>query len=142
MYDYLPRHRGASSVRNPRLRSLLAALCLFTIVAGVFFAGFGAERADAATPAKAPRFVQVEQADRPVMHRRVTYVEHMSRGRLYVELNNGATFRFPSCHYEDSRNCWWDAETRGTRTGHSFVNLRGHVLYLDGKTHGRHGLGG
>ena len=37
---------------------------------------------------------QVEQADKDVAQVHVTYVEAVARGRVYVELNDGSTYRF------------------------------------------------
>jgi len=34
----------------------------------------------------------------------------------------------PGCPYEDSRNCYWNAETRGNLEGDSFVNVAGYNL--------------
>ena len=31
----------------------------------------------------------------------------------------------PPCPFEDSRDCFWDAATRGTGTGQSFIDVNG-----------------
>lgn len=72
----------------------------------------------------------LEGADSHPRHVRVAYAEPLTRGHVYVELNNGATYRFTPCAREDSRNCYWDAQTRGNGHGHSFVNLAGDVLRI------------
>lgn len=75
--------------------------------------------------------VQLESADRPVETVRVTYVEPVGARRLYVELNNGATYRLNPCRYEDGRHCYWDAGTAGNGAGSSFVVVAGRVIYSD-----------
>jgi hypothetical protein len=45
----------------------------------------------------------------------------------------GAPIPLPPCHTEDSANCVWDAPHMGNHTGRSFVNVGGHIVYLDGK---------
>lgn len=77
---------------------------------------------------------QIEPADRDVNTVRVTYVEPMGRVALYVELNNGATYRLRPCIYEDGssqpKGCFWDAGNRGNHVGDSFVVLpRGEFVY-------------
>lgn len=67
--------------------------------------------------------VQLEKADREVSRVRVTYVEPARHGRLYVELNNGATYRLKPCRHEDSPSCYWDARSRGNGIGHSFATV-------------------
>lgn len=73
--------------------------------------------------------VQLESADRDVTRVRVTYVEPIGARKLYVELNNGATYRLNPCRYEDGRNCYWDARTAGNGRGHSFVAVSGRLVY-------------
>ena len=34
------------------------------------------------------------------------------------------------CRYEDSRNCFWDASSRGNGVGNSFIDLNGKVYYF------------
>lgn len=74
--------------------------------------------------------VKLEKADRKVKHRKITYWEQVSKGHTYIELNNGAAFDLVPCKYEDSRNCYWDAKTRGNKTGRSFADIRGKAIYL------------
>lgn len=75
--------------------------------------------------------LKIEKADREVSKRKITYVEDIDLGnRLYVELNNGATFELVPCPAEDSRNCHWDAHSVGNKVGHSFIDIRGKVIYL------------
>ena len=35
------------------------------------------------------------------------------------------------CEFEDSQNCLWFAPLQGNKTGDSFVNLMGHILYAE-----------
>lgn len=72
---------------------------------------------------------QIEPADRPVTTVRVTYVEPSGPRALYVELNNGATYRLNPCRVEDGRQCYWDADDRGNGAGRSFVVVSGRVIY-------------
>lgn len=74
--------------------------------------------------------VQIEKKDRKVKVRKVTYTERWRGGRLYAELNNGATFAFVPCRYEDSNNCYWDATRRGNGIGRSYIQLRGKTLFI------------
>lgn len=68
--------------------------------------------------------VQVEPATSHPAHVRVSYLEPMTRGRVWLELNNGAAYRLKPCEWEDSRGCYWDAGTSGNGHGHSFVTVR------------------
>lgn len=75
---------------------------------------------------------QIEPADRDVRTVRVAYVEPVGRVALYVELNNGATYRVRPCVFEDGsgqRMCYWDASDRGNNVGDSFAVIAGRVLY-------------
>lgn len=73
--------------------------------------------------------VQIEPADREVTTTRATYVEPVGERKLYVELNNGATYRLNPCRYEDGRQCYWDADSAGNGKGHSFISVAGKVIY-------------
>lgn len=79
-----------------------------------------------ASPAQAD---QIEPADRVVKTQRVVYAEQQGR-RLYVELNNGATYSMRPCRYEDSRNCFWSAGQRGNGVGTSFVDVKGDLIRI------------
>jgi len=72
---------------------------------------------------------QLEPADRTVSTVRVTYVEPTNTRAIYVELNNGATYKLKPCRVEDGRHCFWDAASVGNHTGHSFVVVAGRVIY-------------
>lgn len=52
---------------------------------------------------------QVEEADRTVKAVRLSYVEPLNNGRVYVETNDGATYQFGSekgCkRFLSARNC-------------------------------------
>lgn len=39
----------------------------------------------------------------------------------------------PPCAYEDSDNCFWDAELRGNGEGQSFYTLNGTTTVIGGK---------
>jgi hypothetical protein len=81
------------------------------------------------TPAHA-RAVQLgEPKVERVHHDPVLYVEHVQRRWYYVELADGSSWMFTPCRQEDSRNCWWNAQTRGNGEGTSFVNIHGHYHY-------------
>lgn len=73
---------------------------------------------------------QVEPADRSPRTVRVVYVEQAMPGRWMVELNNGASYRLPGCRFEDSRNCVWDAGTRGNGRGRSFTDVGGELYRI------------
>lgn len=72
---------------------------------------------------------QLEAADRNVSTVRVSYVEPIGAHKLYVELNNGATYRLNACRYEDGRMCYWDAGDMGNGAGNSFVRVSGRIVY-------------
>lgn len=76
---------------------------------------------------------QLEPADRDVSHIRVSYVEPVGRVALYVELNNGATYRLRPCRLEDGSGqrggCYWDAGDRGNGIGDSFAVISGRLIY-------------
>lgn len=113
---------------NPVLKAIVSAALILAMTCTatlLLFAVFVPPKADAAV-------TQVEKRDRPVKAVKVVYAERLEGGRLYYELNNGATFVTTACQYEDSRNCWWNAGKRGNGVGHSFVDLKGRALYLDG----------
>lgn len=38
---------------------------------------------------------------------------------------------FPDCPTEDSSWCVWDAQHQGDGQGKSFIDINGHVFYLD-----------
>lgn len=73
--------------------------------------------------------VKLESADRKVDTVRVTYVEPVGRGRMFLELNNGAAYRLNACRYEDGRHCFWSAGSAGNGRGDSFVVVDGRVIY-------------
>lgn len=72
---------------------------------------------------------QLEPADRNVDTVRVTYVEPVGARGLFVELNNGAVYRLQPCRYEDSRHCYWDADSRGNGIGRSFIRVSGRIVF-------------
>jgi len=47
--------------------------------------------------------------------------------------NPGGTLVLKACEQEDSDNCYWDATIRGNGQGRSFINIRGHQFFEDGK---------
>lgn len=49
----------------------------------------------------------------------------LPHGHLGVRLVNGAVYDMAPCRAEDSRRCYWDAESRGNRVGTSFFRLHG-----------------
>lgn len=81
------------------------------------------------TPSAPASAEQLEPADREVSTVRVVYVESSDGRRLYVELNNGATYRLSPCRVEDGRHCYWDADARGNGIGRSFVRVSGRTVY-------------
>lgn len=76
---------------------------------------------------------QLEPADRDVRTVRVSYAEPVGRVALYVELNNGATYRLAPCRFEDGSGqrggCFWDASDRGNGIGDSFAVISGRFIY-------------
>lgn len=34
------------------------------------------------------------------------------------------------CQYEDSNNCYWDAQSNGNGQGSSFITINDHVYYF------------
>lgn len=57
----------------------------------------------------------------------------------YVESTQVPTIKtvleLPACEFEDSTNCYWDAETRGNGQGTSFVATDWDVLRYDQYTY-------
>lgn len=105
----------------------LAAARLAAVTLGITLLAF-AHPADA--DAKA---VRIEKADRPggkVLAYVEPYTTRKGKARLYVEFRDGSAWRFTPCRYEDSNNCFWDAQNRGNGIGNSFVALRGKRYYL------------
>ena len=41
------------------------------------------------------------------------------------------TLLFPPCEYEDSMNCYWNADQFGNQTGSSFVDINGTAFALN-----------
>lgn len=35
-----------------------------------------------------------------------------------------------ACEFEDSQNCFWDAELQGNGIGESFIDIEGETLYI------------
>lgn len=89
----------------------------------------GAIVAAAVLAPSAAHAVQLESADRTVSNVRVTYVEPVGARQLYVELNNGATYRLNPCRVEDGRQCYWDADDMGNGSGSSFVSVSGRLVF-------------
>lgn len=73
--------------------------------------------------------VRVEPPVRKVAHVRVTYVQRERTNRLSIEFNTGSLWSVRPCRYEDSKNCYWDARSRGNGKGRSFVTLKGKTYY-------------
>lgn len=74
---------------------------------------------------------QVEAPDHKVDTARVTYAEfHPSRPLLYVELNDGSTWRLRPCRVEDGRHCFW-VSTRGNGIGRSWIVVRGTRIFTN-----------
>lgn len=109
---------------NKIITSVLSLIAALALVVG----GVGAlDTADA-------KAVRIEQADRKG-GKTISYVEpfKIRKGeprRLYVEFKDGSAWIFTPCKQEDSRNCFWWASTRGVPGGHSFIDLRGRLIYL------------
>lgn len=104
-------------------------LVLITILAIAVLLMIGVAVVDASAKA-----VRVEKRDTTVS-KTLSYVEpfKVRKGtpkRLYVEFSDGSSFVFTPCKYEDSRNCFWWAPSRGNKAGHSFLDLRGNVHRL------------
>jgi type 1 glutamine amidotransferase len=52
------------------------------------------------------------------------WVDRIGKTRwFYVELYDQSKWLVPRCRYEDSRNCYWNAERRGNGEGRSFVDI-------------------
>lgn len=80
-----------------------------------------------AAPAAAgtPSAVRLEPPVRKVATVKVTYVQPAKGNRIWVEFNTGSLWSVAPCKYEDSNNCYWDADKRGNGRGTSFVVLKG-----------------
>ena len=79
--------------------------------------------------------VRVEARETAKSDKTLTYVEpfKVRKGvprRLYVEFRDGSAWVFTPCKMEDSRDCFWWAEGRGNKKGHSFIDLGGRTIYL------------
>lgn len=46
--------------------------------------------------------------------------------------SNDESRGYPPCITEDSESCYWDGDTRGNKTGVSFINTATGVIYLEG----------
>lgn len=65
-----------------------------------------------------------------VKERELRYVELMPKGHAYVEFNDGSSWLFAPCVYEDSGRCYWDAGHRGNKVGTSFIRFKGKTFRL------------
>lgn len=120
MYPHPMMARTASPVAAPESRRSvtlrqLAGLAILGALIGLWISP-GRAFAD-----------QIEPADHNVKTVRVTYAEPINRVALYMELNNGATYKLRPCRMEDGSGqrggCYWDAGNRGNGIGDSFAVL-------------------
>lgn len=70
------------------------------------------------------------QADKTLAYVEPFKVRKGTPRRLYVEFRDGSAWVFTPCKQEDSRNCFWWAESRGNGKGKSFVALGARTIYL------------
>lgn len=105
--------------------SMRLVIGLLLVATALAFAAFAAPRANA-------RVVNVDGPEREVIrHNYVAYHTHVTGTRwTYLRLRDGSEWMATRCRQEDSRNCWWNAATRGTGEGTSFLNINGHRHYV------------
>lgn len=75
------------------------------------------------------RTVRLEPPTRHVQHVAVTSARPGPGSTLVIRFNTGSKWRVVPCKWEDSRNCYWDARSRGNGHGRSFVTLKGKTYY-------------
>lgn len=108
------------------LSTFAAAIAL---TGGLAYGASNTAHADTTPSESKGRATLLDGAHHNVKHLRVTDSQAFHR-KLVAVFNDDSTWEFGPCKYEDSRNCWWDADKRGNKAGHTFINLRGQVFFL------------
>lgn len=97
---------------------------LLAVVALLASLALSTQSASAATGA-----VRLEPPTRSASPVKFVSVKYVSSTRVHVRFNTGSKWSVPTCKYEDSSNCYWDAQRRGNGQGRSWVHLNGKVYY-------------
>lgn len=113
-----PEQVGSATIRVVAGLALILTAMIGTVIT--------APEADArAVEIHGPRYDLDPDARNPFI-----WVEHVQRRWHYAERVDGSEWMVTRCRYEDSRNCYWNAQKRGNHRGRSFIDINGETFYV------------